>query len=649
MESIESEQSVSLTAENIGGIEQTDVEFAPGVTVLAGRNATHRTSFLQAIMAALGSERASLKGDSEEGYVRMELGDDVYTRELRRRGDRVTFDGDPYLEDPTLADLFAFLLESNEARRTVALEGDLREIIMEPVDADAIRSEIEDLEAEKRDIQEQIDELDSLKSELPELEEKRTRLESEIEETREELEEKREELESKTADASEAREEQSELDAKMADLQRKESNLERTEFQLESQRESRETLQSEREDLEEALDELADEEAVDVDAIESDIQRLRERKQALSTELNKLQNVIQFNEEMLDGDGEDIAAALRDDEPSGGDVTDQLLETDESVVCWTCGTSVERERIEEALERLRELRKTKHSERSDVESQIADLKERRDDVQSKRRERDRLEEQLADVRAELDEREAKIEDLEAERETLEDDIERLEAEIEELEQQDRSEVLEVHREVNQLEVELERLEDDRDRVADNIEEMESQIDRIDGLEDEKEAVQSELDDLRTRIEQTEERAIEQFNDHMDTVLDILDYTNLDRIWVERTEREVREGRRKVTKSEFDLHVVRSTEDGVTYEDDFEHLSESEREVTGLVFALAGYLVHDVYEEVPFMLLDSLEAIDADRIAKLVDYLEEYADFLVVALLTEDAAALDDSYERIREI
>lgn len=72
-------------------------------------------------------------------------------------------------------------------------------------------------------------------------------------------------------------------------------------------------------------------------------------------------------------------------------------------------------------------------------------------------------------------------------------------------------------------------------------------------------------------------------------------------------------------------------------------------MTGLVFALAGYLVHDVYEEVPFMLLDSLEAIDFDRIAKLVDYLQEYSEYLVVALLIEDARALDDDYERVEEI
>ncbi|WP_227377647.1 hypothetical protein [Haladaptatus halobius] len=136
---------------------------------------------------------------------------------------------------------------------------------------------------------------------------------------------------------------------------------------------------------------------------------------------------------------------------------------------------------------------------------------------------------------------------------------------------------------------------------------------------------------------------------MEIVLDIPDYANLDRIWIDRVERDVREGRRKVTKSVFDLHVIRSTESGTTYEDTIDHLSESEREVTGLVFALAGHLVHDVYEKVPFILLDSLEAIDSNRIATLVDYFSEYAGYLVAALLPEDAAALDDEYERVTEI
>ncbi|MEF8975256.1 MAG: archaea-specific SMC-related protein [Halapricum sp.] len=363
----------------------------------------------------------------------------------------------------------------------------------------------------------------------------------------------------------------------------------------------------------------------------------------------KLQSVIQFNEEMMDGTSRDIATVLRGDDSGPDSVPEQLLETNETVVCWTCGSEVEGEHIEGTLERLRDLRESKYGEQSEVESRLTELKEYKSAVESEKRQRERLKERIEDIRSEMAEREEKIKNLEAERAELRADIDDLQAEIDDLEAPDRSEVLEAHKEVNELEIELDRLQDERDRVASNIEEIESQTAKIEELEEHEADLQSRLTDLRTRIDQIEERAVAKFNDHMDTVLDILDYTNIDRIWVERAEREVRQGRRTVEETTFDLHVVRSTDDGVTYEDDFEHLSESEREVTGLVFALAGYLAHEVYEEVPFILLDSLEAIDSDRIAKLVEYMQEYADYLVVALLPEDAAALEDSYCRITNI
>src|SRR5699024_7901451 len=119
--------------------------------------------------------------------------------------------------------------------------------------------------------------------------------------------------------------------------------------------------------------------------------------------------------------------------------------------------------------------------------------------------------------------------------------------------------------------------------------------------------------------------------------------------IERPEREVREGRRKVQRSIFDLHVIRSTGEGAAYEDTVEHLSASEREVTGLLFALAGYLVHDLYEALPFIVVDSLEALDPERIAALIGYFEEYVEHLVVALLPEDAAELNDGYQRVTNI
>jgi len=158
-----------------------------------------------------------------------------------------------------------------------------------------------------------------------------------------------------------------------------------------------------------------------------------------------------------------------------------------------------------------------------------------------------------------------------------------------------------------------------------------------------------MEESQTKTERIETQAIEEFNDHIETVLDILEYANLERIWLERVEREVRESQRKVTKSVFELHIVRQTDSGAIYEDAVDHLSESEREVTGLVFALSAYLAHEVYEEVPFMLIDSLETIDAKRIAKLTEYLDEISEFLIVALLSEDAETLPDRYERITKI
>jgi uncharacterized protein YhaN len=214
------------------------------------------------------------------------------------------------------------------------------------------------------------------------------------------------------------------------------------------------------------------------------------------------------------------------------------------------------------------------------------------------------------------------------------------------------EVLDLHTEANELELKLDRLESERDEVTEEITEIESEIRRDDELAAEREDVVEELIDLRSRIDRLEAEATDQFNEKMADLLDSLGYGNIERIWLERTDTPsdpVRDSDESVTGSTFTLHVVRSTEGGTVYEDTVDHLSESEREVTGLVFALAGYLVHDVYEDVPFMLLDSLEAIDSERIASLIEYFAEFPTYLVVALLPEDAQALPDRYNRISDI
>ena len=645
------QQSVRLTVENIGGIDNTTVELEPGVNILSGRNATNRTSLLRAIMAALGSDDASLKGDADSGYVEMAIGDSTYTRRFTREDGVVTTEGDPYLDDPELADLFAFLLATNDSRQAVLTEQNLRELIMRPVDTTAINDEIDALEDEKDRIDDELSELSELAQRLPELEGDRQEIDERIEAKEAELEAKREAIDAADSSVDESREEKRKLDERMSDLGDVRSELDSVRQELRAQRRSLESLQADREELEQDAEDLPDAPAGEIEEIDAKIDDLRAEKQSLQSEINTLQRIIQFNEDNLDGTSSDVLDALTDDagHDHDGDVTDSLLEDSKTIVCWTCGHEVDRDDIESTLKDLRDLRQSKLSVSRDIDDEIDALEDERITYEEKQRQRNQVQDELRRTTTRIEEREERIEALEERRDSLEHRIVDIEETVEELQTQKDETILSLHKEANQLEVDLHRLESERESVVREIEQIESETSRREELAERREEVVDELTDLRTRIDQIEAEAAESFNQQMETVLETLEYDNLARIWIERTKREVKKGRRKVSENRFSLHIVRESESGAAYEDTVRHLSESEREVTGFVFALAGYLVHDVHEEVPFILLDSLEAIDSDRIVRLIGHFEAYPDYLVAALLPEDAAATADSYPVISEI
>ncbi|WP_226043072.1 archaea-specific SMC-related protein [Natrinema sp. DC36] len=639
-------EGATLSVSNIGGIDETEVSFQEGVTILSGRNATNRTSLLQGIMAALGSDQVSLKADSDEGNATLEFGDNIYRRRLERRAGAITTEGDPYLEDPELADLFAFLLESNEARRAVRSGDDLRELIMRPVDTAAIKSEIERYEQRKRELDEQLEELASLKDRLPDLEAKRTRLTDKIETLQDELETARTDLEEANVDVEQRREEKSKLETKLEELRETRSELERIRDRIGTERESIEALEEEQGEMRDRLQSLSTEGEEDIGRLEAEIETLQEEKTDLSDEISQLQSTIQFNEQLLD---EPDSILADDDRTDDGPVTNQLTNDSETVTCWTCGSSVAREQIETTIEQLRTARQERLEERSEINAELEGRRDTLSTINENRAEYQQTQQRLKSITDEIERRSDRIDELTDDREALTVEIDELEDEVNNLETEEYSGILDQHKEVNQLEFKLERKERERDEIEDKIATIEERLGERDELEARREDITDELTDLRTRINQIEADAVEAFNEHMENLRETLGYDNLDRIWIDRTSREVREGRRKVSKSSFDLKIVRTTDEGAAYEDTIDHLSESEREVTGLVFALAGYLVHDVYETVPFMLLDSLEAIDSERIAALVEYFHSYVPYLVVALLDEDAQAIDEDHALLTEI
>lgn len=296
--------------------------------------------------------------------------------------------------------------------------------------------------------------------------------------------------------------------------------------------------------------------------------------------------------------------------------------------------------VHSRLETLRSVVEDRRQAATELETRISALESDRDDL----RRRANRQEDLKSRRERLErQRQAQEESLREARDDLEatrEEIDQLETRIEETEDLRENDLLELYQDLSELEYERGQIDRDLDDVQAEIERARELVKEHDQLTDQREELRSEIDRLRSHVADLEREAVDAVNGRMEELVAELNYETIERIWVERLTTAAGE-----TKS-FDLHVVRTDAEGVAYEDNVDTLSESERELVGLVLALAGYLVHDVAETVPFILLDSLEAIDAERIASLVEYFEAHVPYLIVALLPEDAERLPERYRRV---
>jgi len=625
----------TLSVTNLGGIDSTTVEFTPGVTLLTGRNATNRTSLLRALNGALGGTATTLKSTADDGQVTLTLGDDEFTRTYTRTSTGIGSDGTSYTDDDTLVDSFVTLLEDNPARQAVERGDDLHDVIMEPVDTEAIERRIQNLRQEKQSLEAERDRVEEQRDTLPQLEDRRQTLQDEIASIDEDLDELRDEVADIDADAEAAEDADAlvdELDARRQELRTTEDDIELVESELTALHDELDAAQTDREEMPtDTGDDRAD--------IEADLESVRAEKRDLDNTIASLTTIVDFNDGLLAEDGQDLPGIEPDDDA----VTAGLAPDDaQDVVCWTCGNRVEQGAIADRLDDLQAVVEEKQAKRTDLTEQINDLEEELQTLDQHESQRAELDRKIERTEQKLDQREQRLEDLESTAADRREQIQALEAEVADTEALRENDLLETYEQLSDLEYERGQLESELDEVTGEMAEIED-LPTSSDLEAQLDELTAELEHERTRIADLETEAVEQFNEHMDDILDVLAFENLARVWIERKSDD---GGRGSPETVFDLHVVREDDAGTVHEDVVAHLSESEREVVGLVVALAGYLAHEAYEVVPFMLVDSLEAIDADRIAELVDYFAEFAPHLVVALLPEDADALPADHQRL---
>lgn len=626
---------VSLTVENLGGIDHTDLILEPGVSILAGRNATNRTSLLAALGSILGGTTASLKSDADEGYVTLELNGETYRRDYTRTGDRIQVSGNAYSDQETLVDLCVTLFENNPARRAVERSDNLRKVIMRPVDTEAIQTRIDDLKQQRQTLENEIEHVDARRAELHTLEQKRDDLADDIAELDRQLEILQSEVADYEADLETAEEAADVID----ELNVRRKALSSLSDNLEVKQAERDALQDDIGNIESELEEIPDNATEKLTTIEDDLKAAQSQKHEIDDTIASLITIVDFNDELL-SENTDLPGI----DTETADVTSDLTPEDQQqVVCWTCGSQVQRGEISDRLDDIRSVIKEKRQTRENLQEHIEELLDQKEEFNDLETRRTSLEQQLGEMRDKVTTREQTIEELRTDRKDLKDGIEKLEQNAAETEELRETDLLDKHEQISEFQYEQGQRQQQLNDLTDEIEKIEA-LPAKENLESQRDEIQEDLERERGRIGDLETEAVEAFNEHMGEMLDTLEYKNIARVWIEKKQT----GTRRTQHSEtvFDLHIVRETAEGTGYEDRVENLSESEREVIGLVVALAGYLVHDVHEAVPFMLLDSLEAIDAQRIADLVEYFGTHIPYLVIALLPEDAAIFQEEYNQI---
>ena len=660
---------LQLHVENVGGIESTSITISEGTTVLSGENTTNRSSLLSAIQAILGSNKPAIRTSANSGKVVLETPDKTYERTVTTTESGSEWSGEAFFDDPDVLQIFSVLTRENPLRQNVQSGDNIYDLVMAPVDTDEIERKIAELESEKREInkkiesrQEKQEKVASIKQDKKSSQEKLTELQDRLSEVNTKIDE----IDEQNIQ-SDILEQSRDLNEKLKDLNANKKEIKNNIEKVEKRIEARET----------ELTKLKSGDDTDIESLRTDVDDLNNKLSKKDTEIDSLRQdkrilspLQQFLSQINDNDNiqiedfsrvistylsdeklEDIHDTETSEDEDDSIITNALIQnnnkhTNNQQPCIICGGNVSTQY--EPLLRAVNLALT------NIQNQIDDLQSEADTLRNdKMKIQDKIRE-LNENQTRITELENEIEDLQEEKQELESDLESITEELADVEQKSESikdEVVDqteskierlrdLESKQTELEIDIENTEDQIESMEESITSLEDEIDSIESLESEQlPAVKEEIKSLRGRVREKETTVVEEFNTAMETLVDKLSYKNIERVWIEKQEKEQKQGRKTVSKPVFNLNIGRKI-NGAVQTDTIDNLSESESVIISLMFAVAGYISHDINDKSPFILMDSVEMIDANRLDSLLEFISDHTDYLIVTTLPEDTDIID---------
>ena len=589
--------TMELQIENIGGIDETKLEFENGTTLITGRNASNKTSLLRALLFAFGENEVPIRTGADRARVEMSLGDGTVERTATNQAGGISVSGSSFIDDPEdkrLFSRFAGLLETNPLRTAVQTNTSFEDLLKEPMNIDSLEAKRTDKLARKRDLQSRLEDLSGVDEEL-------ASVESDLETRRQELTDL-----------------EAELDTLYEELPEEDND------DLEKLRQRRTELVSEREQLTAQIDDIeaaiarVDSTIADVEEqlngidSERDTQSLRNRRAEIRDELedierriDTLQSALTANRAMLETDMRDVF-----EYESGID--------EDRYECWACGKQAPESAFEALVDRIGELISEEKARKKEYRPELEEIEEEIESAEKARRERSRLEERVQSLRSKQESRSDSLEEKREQLADVEEKLATLDEEIREEKEDRADDQSEVSQRIEETRVDVETKRREIQRLESRISELRDRQDERSSVRDELETVNDEIQELTNRIENLETDLRTTFNDAMEELLDVLDFESVERMWL---------------SGDFEIVVAREV-DGTVREDSVENLAESERGMIGLVLGLAGYMAYDVEEVAPVLILDSLGEFDAERTNRLIEYFSEHTEYLFAAVHPE---------------
>lgn len=599
--------NLSIHVRNVGGIEEMNAEFGDSATLIAGPNASNKTSLLKALAFVLGSRDVPIRSGATRAEVTLTYDGRSVTRTAQRTDAGTAISGEAWIagDDADTLTAFAALLEFNPLRSAVREGRSFEEPLKKPLDLETLKDERAAKMAEKRELQEEIEALDDLDSELKRVREdlsaKRDRI-AELEDELETLREEHSESVDSDGELERLREERAEL---VGDRNTQRRQVENTEDAIDRLEQRHDELSDRIEDAEASVEDY------DVESLRSEKQRLEEQVAERENRLEVLQSVLTANREMRDSD---FAGVVGRERSLAGD----------TFTCWTCGQPASTEDFDETLDELVELVERDQSELEAHRPRIRELESQLEDVRDTESTLRELRANRREVENIISERKASLETQRERLRTIESQLQDLSERIEEREREQADLESDTSQRIEDVRVSMQTARNDVDRLERRREELQQQLEKRDELETEVDELQSEIEALTEQINNTERELRASFNETMEDLVSLLQFERIKRVWLD---------------GDFELVIARETNGSVQHES-VDHLAESERELIGLVLGLAGYLTYDLQDYVPVLAIDSLSAFDADRAQRIIEYVEEVADRVLVAVHPETAVELD---------